>query len=98
MLKLTSFSYAFDTNNKNHYLNEKRKAWNHPVDKDEVHNCSFFELYNRALDEAVNIIETVNKFLYKNKKIDLLDKVFLNLSYLNGKDSTLNLRMKYFEF
>ncbi len=97
-LKITSVSYYIYNGKKYHYLNKERKRWNHPTNKNEIYNYSFFDLYTIALNKTLETIDVVNNVLYKNKSIILLKDVFLNLSYLTGKDSELKLKMQYFSF
>ena len=47
---------------------------------------------------ALNIINEVNKVLYKNKDIKILDKVFLNISMTSGKECNDKHKNKYFEY
>ena len=55
-------------------------------------------LYNKALDEAYDIISAVDKVIYENKDIKYLDKYFLNLSFSSGKDCNDKTKNKYFEY
>lgn len=92
-------SFHVNPNEKLYYLNNDKITWNHPCDKNEKYNLSFDELYNIALDKAVNIINEVDKML-KNKKINnsKIEELFKNLDYGTGKDCDLNLEYKYFNF
>lgn len=96
--KLYPVSYAQKLNNNDYYLNLSNKKWNHPRYKDEVYYDSFIDLYDKALVDASNIINAVDKVLYKNKKIDYLDIYFLNLSFSSGKDCNDKTKNKYFEY
>ena len=78
-------------------LNINHNKWNHPCDKNEIYNSSLIDLYNESLNKTLEIINSVNMVLYKNKNIDTLDKVIENRSYINGKDSNTRNVMKYFE-
>ena len=94
--KKKAISYNINPTDKIAYLNLDKKPWNNPTDNIIV-NYSFPELYNIAIDNAVNIISKVNNVLYDNFDFKYLDEIFLNLSYCTGKDCNLNLKMKYFE-
>lgn len=98
-VKKKELSFHIDLNKKQHYLNNDKRTWNHPCDKNEKYNLSFNELYNNALNKAVNIINEVDNML-KNKKINnsKIEKLFKNLDYGTGKDSDLDLEYKYFKF
>ncbi|MFA5602996.1 MAG: zinc dependent phospholipase C family protein [Bacilli bacterium] len=91
-------SYNYDYKRKLHYLNLEKQKWNHPLDKNETYNYSFIELYVIACSKAVNIINEVNKVLYKKGSIKDLDKVFTNVSYSHGKNCNTKEKMQYFEF
>lgn len=95
--KNMSISYNIDPLNKINYLNLNKNYWNNPTNKDIISNDSFIELYDKAIKTALSIIINVNKVIYNNADIKTLDDIFLNLSYRNGMDCSLNLRMKYFE-
>ena len=96
--KLYTNSYIYKLDKNDYYLNLDHKKWCHPRYKDEVYTDSFIDLYNKALDMALNIINEVNKVLYKNKDIKILDKVFLNISMTSGKDCNDKHKNKYFEY
>lgn len=96
--KLYPISYAYELNNNTYYLNLDHKTWNHPRYKDEKYNYSFIDLYNNALDMALDIIKKVNEILYNNKPIENLDKIFLNISFSSGKDCNDKCKNKYFEY
>lgn len=91
-------SYGMKYKNKYHYLNLEKNEWNHPCVKEEIYNYSLIELYIIALKRALKIIEETNKILYKNGDINNITNIFTNISYVTGKDCTLKIRNKYFEF
>lgn len=97
-IKIEKLAYNYKNINID-YLNLSHKKWNHPSIKNEIYYDSFFDLYNSALNEALEAINVVNDCLAK-KKIDYkkINKVFKNLSAVTGKDCNLNLPLKYFEF
>jgi hypothetical protein len=98
VIKKSYMSYHIDAKRKIHYLNLDKREWNDPTNKAEYYDYSFIELYSIALKKASNIIKEVNKVLYENKDIKLLDDIFMNLSYITGKDCNLKLKPKYFEY
>ena len=67
-------SYAYDLNRNEYYLNLNHKKWCHPRVKEEIYTYSFLDLYENALNKAINIINNVNEVLYDNKPIKELDK------------------------
>lgn len=97
MFPFSTISYHVSLTDKRNYLNNDHTKWNHPCLKREKHEESVDELYNKALDEALNIIKKVNYYIKDTKKIDL-NKVFKNLSYKTGKDCDKDYKLKYFEF
>lgn len=90
-------SYAKEYINKEDYLNNEHKTWNHPCIIEEKYNHSFDDLYHIAINKAIYLIEETNKILYDNKNIEYIKEIFTNLSYVTGKDCNLKLYNKYFE-
>jgi len=99
LIRKEELSFCVDPNSKHYYLNNNKKIWNHPCDKNEKYNLSFFDLYDKAVDKTISLIEIIDKMLY-NKSIDndILEKLIGNLDYGTGKDCDLNLEYKYFKF
>lgn len=98
-VKKSELSFHVSPNSKEYYLNNEKNVWNHPCDIMEKYDFSFDELYIKAVNYAVSIINEIDNML-KNKNIDC-DKVknlFGNLDYATGKDCSLNLECKYFKF
>lgn len=95
VLKITS--YKFDYTNYLHYLNLDKDEWFHPVDKEEVLNYSYIELYCIAYKHAIDLINLVNQVL--NNEIDI-DNIFnlLNKSYLTGKHLDDNRKIQFFSY
>ena len=96
--KLSPISLAYDLNKNDYYLNLNHKKWNHARYKDETYTYSVLNLYDNAMQLALNIIKNVNDILYNNKNIKNLDKVFLNISFSSGKDCNDKTKNKYFEY
>ena len=95
-MKFSCISY-YNVLDHNDYLNNKKKNWCYPVNTSIKSNKSFFELYDSALDNALEIIKQVNMYFFNNKAIDT-DSLFLNKNYLTGIDCNSKLKQKYFEF
>ena len=93
--KFEPVSLAYKIGELDEVLNLDHKQWNHPMDKKETYNTSFFDIYNNSLDEAVNTINKVNDY-FNNKKIDLT-KLFDNTSFSTGKDCNDKRKEQYFE-
>ena len=91
-------SYSYKLNNNDYYLNLNHKKWCHPRYNKETHTESFIDLYNDAINDALNMINKVNMVLFNNENINILDEVFLNLSFSSGKECNDKAKNKYFEF
>jgi hypothetical protein len=98
IFKTYFLSLNIDINDKTHYLNLEKKQWCHPTSETEIYHHSFYDLYSLALKEALKIINELNKVLYGNNSMNILNNTFLNLSYISGKNCDLKLKLKYFEF
>lgn len=95
--KLSPISLAYKKEEKDYYLNKEHKPWNHPMDKNEIYDYSFIDLYNNAIKDALNIIKNVNEYLFENKNSDL-NITFKNYSFSTGKDCQDKRKEKYFEY
>lgn len=98
-VKKKELSFFVDPQSKLYFLNDKKNIWNHPCNINETYNLSFNELYIKACDRAVSIINVVDEML-TNKKIDnkKLKKLFGNIHYGTGKNCNVNLKYLYFKF
>lgn len=67
------------------YMNQKRQPWNHPNDPDLTSTDSFSDLYDRALEEAVEMICTAYHRIGRGE-VDALAACFVNRSYSTGFD------------
>ena len=94
--KKHALSYHNNLKNIEKVLNLNHNTWLHPVTK-EKHNESFLDLYIIALQDAIYLIENINKYIYEDKNIDL-KKVIGNYSYETGLDLEENQELKYFEY
>lgn len=94
--KFKPVSFAYKIGEFDSLLNLENKTWNHPMDKNEKYNYSFFDIYNNSLNEAEVIIKKVNDY-FNNKKIDL-NKIFDNTSFSTGKDCLDKRKEQYFEW
>jgi len=94
--KFKPISLAYNIGELDDVLNLEHKTWCHPMDKNETYNTSFFDIYNKSLDEAENTIKLVNDY-FNNIKINL-NKLFDNTSFSTGKDCNDKRKEQYFEF
>lgn len=97
-LKKEQLSYHINYKKKLHYLNNEKNEWNHPMDQYETYNYSFIELYHIALNKALKIIDDVNKVIYDDEDISILNNTFKNLSHKTGKECNDTRELKYFEY
>ena len=96
-IKLDTISYHITLDNNEYYLNLNKEYWHHPLDKNEIYNYSFIELYAIALSRALKLIEEVDKALLNKKSLRHLNEVFPNLSYATGYECKLGKGI-YFSF
>lgn len=96
-IKLDTISYHITLDKNDYYLNLNKEYWHHPLDKNEIYNYSFIELYAIALSKAIKLIDEVDKALLTKKNLRHLNEVFPNLSYATGYDCKLG-RGIYFSF
>lgn len=98
--KITGFkilSYKFDYIKYLHYFNFEKDEWYHPVDKEELFNYSFIELYAIAYKRAINLISLIDKVLHDEQELqDIFED--LNKSYLTGKSLDDTRRIQYFSY
>ncbi len=97
LLRKVPLSYHINPKGKKEFLNLEHKTWYYPTDKRIKRKESILELYTKALDKAVKMIQDINRYIYYDKKINL-KKVVGNLSYETGKDCDQEKELKYFEF
>lgn len=98
VVKKKELSFHINPNGNIEYLNLGNNTWYHPI-TGEKFNYSFFELYDIALEKAVNTINEIDKML-NSKKIDnsVLNKLIGNLDYGTGLDCNKKYIYKYYNF
>lgn len=89
-------SYHIKPKDKWNYLNKEKKAWSHPINRNEIHHESYVELYIIALHRAVDLIKQVTRYILTDDKISL-KKLFPDISYVTGKKYDQKRKMHYFE-
>ncbi len=94
--KFDCLSYHYIPKNEEMYLNLEHKVWYNPINKKIKSYDSFYDLYDKAVLEAVRIINEVNDY-FRGKNSTLSD-IFVNNSYLTGLNCNLGDKFKYFEF
>lgn len=92
-----SISYDLDDYENYDFLNINKSTWYFPVDKNIYSNKNFLELYDDALTKATFIINEINDYFFKDKKINI-KKLFNNESYVTGINCLSKKKQKFFEF
>ena len=82
------------TNIQEEYLNKDHALWHHPV-TNEIHHESFEELYEQALQKAVQLIKEIHSNEIDRTK--LLQNIG-NLSYITGLDCSKKRTLSYFKY
>lgn len=98
-IKIEELSFSNVYKEIDDYLNINKKSWCCPFDNKIQYNTSFFDLYDEALKNSVNSIQSIVKLLH-NKNLDekKLKEIFKNLSFTTGIDCEKNVKLQYFEF
>lgn len=80
------------------YLNLSHKKWFFPSDKTISSKESFIDLYQKAVDKAVQLIIIAHNGLFNDRNIEQFKNSIGNLSYVRGLDCDKSKYMKTFEF
>lgn len=87
--------YFKDNNiNEEYILNKNKSIWINPF-SGKVSNESFEELYQKAIDKAIELTMEANDFLYKKRNQEKLALAFPNISYDTGIDCKYGKKIKY---
>lgn len=80
------------------FLNNEHKEWTHPCNKDQIYTYSFDDLVKIAEEKAINIINSINDYLFKDERsYNDLTKLIPDIDYSTGLEIKNNKRMDYFE-
>jgi len=79
------------------YLNRNHNVWNHPCNKTEVYSDSFDDIFNRSVEQAIEMIKGAIEYLEDGIKEEDLIKIFPNISYSSGKHVDDKCELKYFD-
>lgn len=80
------FSYFHrDIKRETDYLNENRVLWHHPFATEKELNDSFFDLFQKAVNDAVNMILGAYREVFLGEEISL-DELYGNINYSTGLD------------
>ncbi len=94
---LSSYSYYVPKINPT-YLNQSHQKWHHPC-TNETFTTSFDDLYEAAIQLALNMINAVNNVLYDRSSYQDLAQIIPNITYSSGLPiNTTNYPFQYYEF
>lgn len=96
-IEYSTLIYPRKVDNSHDYTNTKHSFWNHPCDKSEVYSKSFYDVYDIAVNESLEMIKTAIKYLENKISIDSLRKVLPNISYITGKDTNVPCEIIYYK-
>ncbi|OCT14414.1 hypothetical protein A8709_26780 [Paenibacillus pectinilyticus] len=79
------------------YFNESNHVWNCPTDLNETYTYSAWELFDIAMDDAMQVLQATIRALQSGSDADYasLQAVLGNRSYESGKDCELDLPLTY---
>lgn len=95
-IRLSSFKKFLEVNEltEEEIVNSNNDTWRVPT-TGELHQESLLEIYQDVLTTTLEAMEKVNEYLYDQKPIFSLEKVFPNISYDTGCPISLGLDMTY---
>lgn len=96
IFKFEALSYNYKFKNEEIYLNNNHNIWFNPIEPSIFSYESFSDLYEKSIDEAINIINNLTDY-FNGKNIDI-KKVFTNKSYVSGLNCNIDLIFKKFEY
>jgi hypothetical protein len=79
------------------YLNLSQRVWSHPCYREEISKESFWEIYDRAVKEAVDFIHMFSSFTDSGKLPSRFLSKVGDISYSKGIRCTSTDRLKYFD-
>ncbi len=79
------------------FMNVKRNPWNHPCDKSEKYIDSFYDIYDMAVKDSLNMIKSAINYLENKISLEDLRRVFPNISYLTGKEAKTPCQILYYK-
>lgn len=92
---ISPFSYTKNIPDKD-FLNIYRNESVHPAIMEEKSNESFYDIFDRAEKEGINIFIAVVDYLNDHKSIDDVHELIGDISYETGKPCGEKLELKYF--
>ncbi len=81
------------------YMNLQKKPWNHPCIEQEVYTDSFWDLWDRAMEDGKLLISDIITAFHNNPRLDTLPSSLIdrigNVSYETGKPCDFSEPMNY---
>lgn len=96
VFRFEAISYHYPLQDRHNFLNSEHKLWRNPTTYSMTSTESFVDLYLKAIKVAKVLV--CASFDYINDKDIELEKIFINSSYVTGRDCNLEKELKYFEF
>jgi len=96
-IEFKNLIYPRSIDEKIDYMNKSQNKWNHPCDKKEIYSYSFYDLYNKAIEQNVDMLRSFIDFLEQNISIEQLKFFFPNISYNTGKDVASKQQLLYYK-
>lgn len=78
------------------YLNEKRRAWCHPMDAGEISTDSFADLFRRGVEDSVHLSGLALRYIRGEAGDGEINQKFVDISYSTGKPEADGRPMVYF--
>lgn len=95
-IEYNTLIYPRKIDKKYDYMNTKRSPWNHPCNKDEGYFESFYDIYDAAVKESLEMIRATIDYLEGKSHIKSLKKAFPNISYITGKETDFKCELIYY--
>lgn len=79
------------------YMNNARNSWNHPCNNDEKYIESFYDIYDTAIKDSLDMIKAAISYLENKVQIINLIKALPNISYITGKKTDSKCDIIYYK-
>ena len=85
-------SYKTKYPNYEYYLNEEKRAWINPIDKDKISTDSFMDLYYLAIYEAAEIISRLEESIKDQATEEEIKSIIPDTSAVHGLECGRSLK------
>ncbi len=92
---VSSNIYPHKINDDYDYLNHSKSPWYLPWDNTEMRSESFYELYNRAIEETRTLCNSIYNCLQGQNPLENTLQTIGNKSFSTGEDCSSGIEMKY---